>query len=128
MDTEDFLFSAGPYFIGFIFIVVAIGIIFTFIKGITQWQKNERSPRLTVPAIVKAKRTNVQRHAHHHDNQISHSTSTTYYVTFEFESGDRSEFHVSGSEYGQLAEDDRGILSFQGTRYLGFERRVENQG
>ncbi len=30
---------------------------------------------------------------------------------------------ISGQEYGQLAEGDRGTLHFQGTRYLGFDRR-----
>lgn len=29
---------------------------------------------------------------------------------------------MSGREYGMLAEGDRGILHFQGTRYLGFDR------
>ena len=28
-----------------------------------------------------------------------------------------------GSDYGMLVEGDIGKLSFQGTRYLGFERR-----
>ena len=32
------------------------------------------------------------------------------------------ELSVSGSEYGMLVEGDRGGLSFQGTRYLSFER------
>ena len=41
---------------------------------------------------------------------------------FEFESGDRLELMVDGSEYGLLAEGDCGMLSFQGTRYLGFVR------
>jgi hypothetical protein len=50
-------------------------------------------------------------------------TSTTYYVTFQVESGDRMEFHVSGEEYGLLVEGDYGDLSFQGTRYLGFVRK-----
>lgn len=54
---------------------------------------------------------------------VSHSTSTSYYVTFEVESGDRMELHVSGSEYGMLAEGDYGQLTFQGTRYLDFVRR-----
>ena len=53
----------------------------------------------------------------------SHSSSTTYFVTFEFESGDRLEFHVSGKEYGILAEGDIGTLTFQGTRYLDFIRK-----
>ena len=47
---------------------------------------------------------------------------TRYFVTFEFESGDRLELMVDGSEYGLLAEGDCGMLSFQGTRYLGFVR------
>ena len=52
-----------------------------------------------------------------------HSTSsTTYYVTFEVRGGDRLEFSVDGSEYGQLVEGDRGELTFQGTRYIGFVR------
>ena len=38
------------------------------------------------------------------------------------ESGDRMELHLSGQEYGLLIEGDRGNLTFQGTRYLGFER------
>ena len=50
------------------------------------------------------------------------TSSTTYYVTFQVESGDRMELHVSGSEYGMLAEGDTGRLTFQGTRYLSFER------
>ena len=32
------------------------------------------------------------------------------------------ELRVSGSEFGLLVEGDYGKLTFQGTRYLGFER------
>ena len=98
-------------------------VLVTLIKGIKEWNKNNHSPRLTVPATVVAKRTLVSRHRrngagdHHH-----YHTSTTYYVTFEVESGDRMELHLSGSEYGLLVEGDKGKLSLQGTRYLGFER------
>ncbi len=38
------------------------------------------------------------------------------------ESGDRIELCVSGAEYGMLVEGDTGRLTFQGTRYLSFER------
>lgn len=50
------------------------------------------------------------------------STSTTYYATFEVNSGDRLEFKVRDTEYGMLVENDTGMLTFQCTRYLGFER------
>lgn len=52
---------------------------------------------------------------------MSH-TFTTYYATFQVESGDRMELEVDDSDYGMLVEGDTGKLSFQGTRYLGFER------
>lgn len=118
----NFLLSFGPIFIGIIFIIVIGGFLFAIINGFKQWRKNEQSPRLSVPAIVKTKRTNVTRHSHNHDGHISHSNSTTYYTTFEFESGDRLELKLTGSEYGQLAEGDYGTLTFQGTRFLGFKR------
>ena len=50
------------------------------------------------------------------------TSSTSYYATFQVESGDRMELLLNGREYGLLAEGDRGWLTFQGTRYLGFER------
>ena len=107
-----------------IFIIVIGMFVVTAIKGIGQWNKNNNSPRLTVPATVVAKRTNVSHHNHAGTNgHHHHSTSTTYYVTFQVESGDRMELHLSGHEFGMLVEGDKGKLSFQGTRYLGFERQ-----
>ena len=49
-------------------------------------------------------------------------TFTSYYVTFQMESGDRMECEISDTEYGMLAEGDSGELTFQGTRYLNFRR------
>ena len=121
----DWLFTVVPMFIGIIFVIIFIGIIASLFTGLRQWKKNEESPRLSIEAIVKSKRTNVTGNIHpnHHHNIHSHSSSTTYFVTFEFESGDRLEFHVSGKEYGILAEGDIGTLTFQGTRYLDFIRK-----
>ena len=106
-----------------VFLLITGTFVVMLIKGIGEWNKNNHSPKLTVPAKVVAKRTNVTRHRHGGANDLHrHHTSTAYYVTFEVESGDRMELHMSGSEYGLLVEGDSGKLSFQGTRYLGFER------
>ena len=101
------------------FALIACLIVVTLVRGIAQWNRNNHSPRLSVPARIITKRQEV--HHHHHDNHMSSSTS--YYVTFQVESGDRLELSVNGWEYGQLAEGDFGKLTFQGTRYLGFERQ-----
>ena len=118
-------FNIMGIFVTLIFVVVIGMFIVIAAKGISQWNKNNHSPRLTVPATIVAKRTNVSHHHHHnHGGTGMHHTthSTTYYVTFQVESGDRMELHVAGNEFGMLIEGDRGNLTFQGTRYLGFER------
>lgn len=117
----DFIFV-----IGFIIFALAFGIIiFSFAKGIAQWNKNNHSPRLTVNATVVSKRTSVSHHHHHNGAAMHMSSSTSYYVTFQVDSGDRMELYLGGREYGELAEGDVGKLTFQGTRYLGFERLVQ---
>ena len=99
-----------------VFVLVLGSIIVTLIRGVGEWNKNNQSPKLTVPATVVAKRSDVDRGI-----ETMH-TFTSYYVTFQVESGDRMEFEVSDMEYGMLAEGDSGELTFQGTRYLNFQR------
>ena len=112
-----------------ILLLVVLGmILYTIIGNISTWNKNNHSPRLAVPATVVAKRTDVSHSSSANAGDVSGahgydtSTFTSYYVTFQVESGDRMELEVDGSDYGMLVEGDIGKLSFQGTRYLGFER------
>lgn len=106
-----------------VFVLVAGAFIVTAVKGISTWNKNNHSPRLTVDAKVVSKRISVS----HHTNAAgvngcsTTTTSTSYYVTFQVDSGDRMELSVKGSVYGMLVEGDVGKLTFQGTRYLSFE-------
>lgn len=121
----DFFFGGGFQILFFLVFFLIIGVfLVTMIRGIGQWHRNNQSPRLTVEATVVTKRTNVSRHHHHNGaGHMGHtSTSTTYFVTFQVASGDRMELQMDGYQYGMLAEGDRGRLTFQGTRYLGFER------
>ena len=115
------MFGLFPILFGIVFLLIIGMFLVTAVRGIGRWKKNNHSPRLDVSAVVVAKRTNVSHH-HHGDSSSHMSSSTWYYATFQVESGDRMEFSVSGAEYGLLAEGDRGRLSFQGTRYLSFER------
>lgn len=114
------------FFLMFILFVVVFFVL--LIKNIKEFHSNNKSPRLSVDAVAVAKRTDVS-HQHHMnggDMTGAHgsytTSSTTYYITFEVESGDRMEFSVSSFDYGMTAEGDRGKLRFQGTRFLGFDR------
>ena len=114
-----------PILFCLIFLCVFSMFAFIMISTLKTWNKNNHSPRLTVNAKVVAKREDVSHHHHHSSAGAGgyHTTSSTsYYVTFEVDSGDRMELCVSGAEYGMLVEGDCGKLSFQGTRYLSFER------
>ncbi len=125
----DMMFQMFNLLFPVIFFCILGMFIFAVVTNIRTWNKNNHSPRLTVPASVVAKRTQVSHHHHTNAGDASGasgswvSTSTSYYVTFQVESGDRMELQVTGHEYGMLVEGDHGKLSFQGTRYLGFERR-----
>ena len=112
----DVTFSIMRIMVPVMFVLVFGIIIVTMVRGVGEWNKNNQSPKLTVPVTVVAKRSDV-----HRGIETMH-TFTSYYVTFQVESGDRMEFEISDMEYGMLAEGDSGELTFQGTRYLNFRR------
>ncbi len=111
-------------------LIVIVGVLFAGIigRGLWVWIRNNHSPVQTVDARVTAKRMRVSGHSLCTAGNtaamrgINSSTYTRYFATFEMENGKRLELSVKDSEYGMLAESDRGRLSFQGSRYLGFER------
>ena len=106
----DFLFP--------ILFIAVFGLAFgtiasTLIKNGRQNRKNNASPRLTSEATVVSKRTHVW----------GDHSRTTYFATFQFESGDRLELEIPRDRFGYLVEGDNGKLHFQGTRFLDFERQ-----
>lgn len=126
----DFIFSISSFLFTLVFVLIIGKFIYAICTSISENKKNNQSPVLTVPVVISGKRMEVGRIAGHSgmngDNRMSHSghNYSRYYVTFQYESGDRQEFLVSSSEYGMLAEGDYGRLTFQGTRYLKFDRTI----
>lgn len=120
---DNIMFQIVPVIVVAGFVIVFGLILVRSVQGAKQWEKNNQSPVLTVDATVAAKRMDVsnfdQSGAGDHFHRVS---STSYYATFEVASGDRMEFRIRDMEYGMLSEKDVGKLTFQGTRYLGFER------
>ena len=115
-----------------VFLAFLIAFFVILFKNIAQWHKNNQSPRLTVDATVVVRRSSTSHMQQSMAGDVtgshgfSSTSSTSYHVTFQVESGDRMELTVPASEYGMLAEGDRGRLTFQGTRFLSFERTSSN--
>lgn len=97
-----------------VFWLILIVIVVQLVRGVIQWGRNNASPRLTVEATVVSRRERTWHNQHNY--------GSTYYATFQVESGDRMELKIPERDIGMLAEGDRGKLTFQGTRFLGFER------
>lgn len=111
-------------FFGIASVIVIAGVLMTLLGVVAivlflfkQGAGNRKSPRVCISAKVLGKRT---RYTHHSDDMHM----ARYYVTFEADSGERMEFLVPSSEYGLLFEGDQGDLTFQGTRFISFIRKI----
>ena len=105
-------FDAIFSFIFPILFLLFIGMFFfALISNLRTWNKNNHSPRLTVPATVVAKRTDVSHSSSANAGDMSGahgydtSTFTSYYVTFQVE----WEYQVciliyGGASYAQTAQ------------------------
>lgn len=115
------LFYSGMMLFGIVFFLLVAGlIVFVIVKSVSQSSRNRNSPILIMEARVVAKRADVS------GGMGDTAAHTWHYATFEVESGDRMELSVSGEQYGMLAEGDMGRLTFQGTRFVDFLRRVQS--
>ena len=105
-----------------IFLCFFVIITITLIRNGKQGRLDRKAPVLSVNATLIAKRADYRHYHNQLPNNNMHNTATTYFCTFEVESGDRIELYVPNTEYGLLIEGDVGKLTFQGTRYLSFVR------
>ena len=102
-----------------LFVIIWFILFFYIIaKNISQFIDNENSPVLTVPAAI----VDMRRKTHHHGSGKHHHHTHSYHVTFEIAHGERIELRVLWTDYRELSIGDRGMLTYQGTRYKGFVR------
>jgi len=106
------VFAIFPIIFFVMFALVFGLIISVLVRSAKQEHKNNNSPRITSEATVVTKRTKVW----------GDHSRTTYFATFQFESGDRLELEIPHNRFGYLVEGDKGKLTFQGTRFLEFQR------
>lgn len=118
-------FGGMPPFFALFFMLFVIAFAFAIISSIKSYVKNSNSPIISVEANVIGKRADVSNHVHHgNDNHTHHHSSTTYYITFQTEHGERLELSLSGRIYGQLIEGDTGMLTYQGSWFKDFQRKT----
>lgn len=86
--------------------------------SVAEKRYNDSQPVQTKDAKISGKRTELS-------GGGKHRVSTSYFATFEFaENQRRLELEIDSEDFGLMAEGDSGKLTFQGRRYLQFERTL----
>lgn len=117
----DIMFSLVPIFIVIVFVIVIVGIL----TNGARYVKNASAPRSSRYARIVSKRIDVRHNSSNHagDHHIHSSTSRTYYyITLEFDNGERQEYLDVKKLYGLVAEGDVGYAAVQGDWIVAFER------
>lgn len=117
-----------PIFFVIIFILIIVGII----SSGARYAKNSKSPRESRYATIISKRMDVRHRTTHHatyhndnfndDFARTSSSRTDYYITLEFDNGERREYLDVKELFGLVREGDVGYAAVQGEWIVAFER------
>lgn len=110
--------------------LVLIIAIFTaiFFRCIFEWTINKCPAMESVDAFVVAKQQGMiqQQIPNAGDATGGHGFTLQeqpwYKITFRMTDSTEKEFNVDNQSFRELKEGEKGILTYQGTRYLGFKK------
>ena len=100
---DNFIFNMFGMLVLFMFLVIIGG-------GISQWVKNNNSPRETVKARVVDKKSEVTYIQQEQNGMMTNTPQWSYYIVFEFENSDRKKVVkktlASRKDYKRTREGD----------------------
>lgn len=119
LHTDLDTFKIIAFVFPILFIFVFAGIFFTLLKSLKQWNFNNKQPKITVSAKLITKTT---KDLQQKRKQYIMPSPTYCFLTFEVESGGSIELSVDALTFDKLIEGEIGILTYQGDRFIHFER------
>lgn len=99
----------GVVFFCLICLLIIVIICMVDANTIICWFKNNRAPVHSMCASVLTKEINENK----------------YYVCFGLEDGQMKRFSIDSYAYLSLVEGEKGILTYQGTRFIRYDRGGE---
>lgn len=99
----------GVVFVCLICLLIIVIICMVDANTIICWFKNNRAPVHSMGASVLTKEINENK----------------YYVCFGLEDGQMKRFSIDYYAYISLKEGEKGILTYQGTRFIRYDRGGE---
>ena len=122
----DVTFSIMRIMVPVMFVLVFGIIIVTMVRGIGEWNKNNHSPKLSVPAKVVSRRTAVSHHHHHQGNGMYHPYR--YQLLRHLSGRERRPDRVSGFRHGIRHAGGRRLRGADLSGYPLFEFSTERVG
>jgi Protein of unknown function (DUF2500) len=112
----------GPILIGLVFAAILGTVAYQLIRKARQSSRNDALPVLTAPATVSGMRTNTIAQPADINPKYKVEPSTKFFARFRLHDSQSLEFELSNEQFAPLAEGQQGTLTYQGTRYVGFEK------
>jgi len=106
-----------------IFFIIIIGImVISVVREIIKWKYNNKQPQNSFEVSIIAKRDSGM--FSRRGGRFYLNLTIEYYITFKFlHDGSKKEFCLSSIKGEKIKIGDSGILTLQGTRYIGFEKQ-----
>lgn len=103
-----------------VFIAFLALFLYVLIKGYIEWTKKNVVRVTKITAFAESKRTT----EYESDKK---RTKTAYFITFLPDEGEPFELRVSPKEFEEIKKGDKGLLTYQGTRFLCFEPKKSGE-
>ena len=115
--------QSGDFYITSFIVMFSMVISLILIIILANWWKNRRSPLIVTMATVLDKRIEA-RNSRHKNITFGYTTHKIfiYYITFLLEGGTQIELRVNKLNYSEIQKGYNGKLTFQGTKYIKFEK------
>lgn len=123
MIDHNLTFYIFLFMLFLFFLVVSLGFLTALFDNCKIWTYGGGKPIITVNSKVINKRVRTFHDTQSYGDMIpSYNYITSYYVTFEMESEEKLEFSITDVEFENIAIGDTGKLSYQGSKFLAFEK------
>lgn len=110
------------YVVPVFFLIVFILLLFFISKGMQESTENNLKPVIPVSVLIVSKRVAIS-HNHNSPSRVN-ATIPRYFIGVQYTNGEMQEFVVSGIDYEVIETGAKGVLSFQGSKFIDFEREL----
>ena len=119
-----FFFPSFGTLVKLVLLAAVVLFVIIVVKGLAQYHRDNQAPMLTEQAVVTYIPPVRDFHTTPYSSNRSgfFNSSSAAFVSFQLNSGEVKRFRLQKEEYERLQAGDRGMLTYQGSRFRGFSK------